>query len=544
MPRDPILPRRDRSSTQLRPAGYVLSRMRRGSVTIALLLAAFAPAVAEARPGELDRTFSGDGLARVTGPYEESVVADSAIDPQGRSLLLLHGSRVLRVTPAGRLDPTFGTAGAATVPAPGADGNGVPAGIAALPDGGVVVFQGVTLGRFVVARLRPDGTPDPAFGGGDGVVELDPAGYAAPLRGVVVRADGSIRVGAVRSTGRGGWETDGRPPEILLLGLDAAGGADRRFEGDGVVRIPVAQRVLPYRYDLGHVLESPGGSLVVISSVTEGLALRLDAESGVVTFRRDGFFPSSSPDAGVRAASTPDGGVVAWGGSGATLLRLNADFSIDTRFRPRRLPASAGIRPDLLVAGSRVLLAGSAQIDPGKKTYARVTSVVALDDRGKLDRSFGSGGRTLIRLKGRPVGGPSLALDALGRLVVASNFGDGLSSIRDDFGRDDPLMARLRLADPALDVRGTTARVSRRGRIALRLRCRGARTCAATVRVRGGGLSQRRRVRVRSGSRKTLSIAAGRRARSLAGRRRVVTVALRADGRPQDAVDRRVRLRR
>src|SRR4051812_27957289 len=109
------------------------TRLRRGVAIGALiglvfgLLGLVAPSIAGAAPGDLDPTFSGDGVQQVNGTGDQPLLTDVAI----------------------------------------------------APDGGVVVVghnqSGPTDDHLVLGRLLADGSPDPAFGGGDGLVELTPS---------------------------------------------------------------------------------------------------------------------------------------------------------------------------------------------------------------------------------------------------------------------------------------------------------------------------------------------------------------------------------
>src|SRR5690349_15822899 len=76
----------------------------------AILLAAF-PSVASAFPGDLDPSFSGDGIA-----YGPSGGASAIrVDSSGR-IVVLGGDNVVRFRPNGRLDKSFSGDGVAPVP--------------------------------------------------------------------------------------------------------------------------------------------------------------------------------------------------------------------------------------------------------------------------------------------------------------------------------------------------------------------------------------------------------------------------------------------
>jgi uncharacterized delta-60 repeat protein len=95
-----------------------------------------------------------------------------------------------------------------------------------------VLAAGDRGGRVMLVRLLADGRPDPAFGGGDGVVLVD-AGVNRPCRcasvsGLTVGPDGRpLLVGSTLKTG----EAAG-----LLVRFDPSGRLDRSFGAGGFVR--------------------------------------------------------------------------------------------------------------------------------------------------------------------------------------------------------------------------------------------------------------------------------------------------------------------
>jgi hypothetical protein len=83
----------------------------------------------------------------------------------------------MRLTADGRIDPSWK---GDQIPGFG-DDSGVPTAVVAQADGTTLVVVHAAGGE-VLLRLRADGTLDPAFGGGDGRVEL-PAGFDARAGG-------------------------------------------------------------------------------------------------------------------------------------------------------------------------------------------------------------------------------------------------------------------------------------------------------------------------------------------------------------------------
>ena len=158
-------------------------------------------AIARYRPnGVLDATFGGDG--KVGNTVELGWAGAVAIQPDGR--IVVGGDRdifssvVARYRPNGRLDATFGDDGV-WIEDVGASEEAV-AELALQPSGRILVVGHVgpheggedVLWRFVVIRLLPDGSVDPTFGTEGTVI----TGFAegAFADGAAVQPDGGLVV--------------------------------------------------------------------------------------------------------------------------------------------------------------------------------------------------------------------------------------------------------------------------------------------------------------------------------------------------------------
>ena len=126
--------------------------------------------------GELDPDFAGTGKTTLPGtsnaravlvqPDRKIVVAGTAVGSQKMT--------VTRLMPSGSPDPTFDGDGTATI-----DFAAVLVTGAALQPDGKIVIAGSSSGRFAVARLHPDGSPDAAFGAaGKATVDFGVATFA------------------------------------------------------------------------------------------------------------------------------------------------------------------------------------------------------------------------------------------------------------------------------------------------------------------------------------------------------------------------------
>jgi len=220
-------------------AGQRKARRNAGRRILVLAAAAFslmlgATPAAAARPGSLDRGFSKDGLATerliqgksgsvpglVVQPDGRAVLAagdrivryrrngrrdrsfsvrhapvlDLAEGPDGDLIRLAKGE-IERLLPDGEPDPSFGDAGDGRVSVPGLQLLAVAVDSA---ERIVLVGRDPEAHRLVVARLLPDGKPDPGFGTLGTVRTAASAATPANLdvaRAVAVAPDGSILVG-------------------------------------------------------------------------------------------------------------------------------------------------------------------------------------------------------------------------------------------------------------------------------------------------------------------------------------------------------------
>jgi uncharacterized delta-60 repeat protein len=139
----------------------------------------------------------------------------------------------VRVRPDGSFDASYG-----------GDGRGEVPGVSRLSclgcqaaalqaDGGVLVagFAGrdPDENRFAVARLRADGSADPAFGTG---------GVSLPLTGTGAAGSIAVQAGRIVVLGNRGALSDPDAQQTVLVGLRPDGSLDPAFGTQGVVEVP------------------------------------------------------------------------------------------------------------------------------------------------------------------------------------------------------------------------------------------------------------------------------------------------------------------
>ena len=175
-------------------------------------------------------TFDVGTGSTITGDVGVSEYArDVAVLDDGKILVVSYANngsdneiRVTRYLADGTIDTSFGGGdGVAVGDIPGS--SDIASSIAVQSDGSIVV-GGTSGSDFVVMRFLADGTLDPSFGGGDGIVTTDLAGGTDLGRDLFIQPDGKI----VQIGVSGG--------DIALVRYDTDGTLDTTFGGgDGKV---------------------------------------------------------------------------------------------------------------------------------------------------------------------------------------------------------------------------------------------------------------------------------------------------------------------
>jgi uncharacterized delta-60 repeat protein len=226
--------------------------------------------------GELDPTFADDGwFGFDTQNYIE--IGSVAIDPWGR--IVLGGSDetdadpddrpwLMRLTPSGQPDPTFGAGGISflqDVPSFGGDWH-TPS-IAIDTDGSIVLA--LDNGGAGVARAREDGSLDTTFAD-NGFRDLDRE-VSAEIRAVAIRGDHRIVVA-------GGLHHTGGEYDQYLARLHADGSFDDDFAGNGLLRIDM----IAGENDSASAIAFDGGRPLVVgrggADTDTGTVLRLQSD--------------------------------------------------------------------------------------------------------------------------------------------------------------------------------------------------------------------------------------------------------------------------
>ena len=385
--------------------------------------------------GELDLSFSGDGKQSIDFGYNDQANA-VAVDRRGRILLAGFDDggaadfAVARLLANGNLDPSFndvatpsnwnGDGKLSFTFRPGSVFGGVERAFAiALEPNGIdqeIYVAGFTdhgpagtADNFALARVRPNGTLDTSFGGGDGL-QITDFGGDDEAYGIAVGADSKVVVA--------GGSAGNFAVARYLAELDPSFG----FDGKQLL-------------DFGHtdaaraVVVQPDGRIVVAGEWDGGaadFAVARFLPSGALdgTFDGDGrqnvFFGAAISSGIERATSLalqPDGKIVVGGytnfsGAGTNfdfaVARLNPDGSLDNTFsgdgkftydwgNDDRVHALA-LQPD----GKIVLVGQWAGSAPD-------FAIMRLNTNGTLDNTFSGDGRQNLTFGAGTFGGDERA---------------------------------------------------------------------------------------------------------------------------------------
>ena len=393
------------------------------------------------------------------------------------SLAVLAGAALPANAAGGKLDGSFGGDGRATAYPKGATAFGV-----AIDGKGRILVAGYTLGNrpdFALTRFRPNGKPDPNFGGGDGRVTTDLGGtdygfdIALGSKGRIVvagerdRASGTLmavavygpRGGADRDFSKdgvafvgfnkefqgassvavsandkiviGGSTSNGETSRWALARLRPNGSRDRDFGGDGRVTVDLT----PSAEQINDLAIVEGGKIVAVGSAESGLSPRI----AIARFKVGGKLDRDFGKRGVKITDVANGSDTAYGVSEQANGKLivvghvanggKADWGV-LRYGPNgRLDETFhddGVR--ILGFGSDYEFAQAAAVQPNGRivVVGRIRrsandqfGVVRLKPNGAYDLNFSKDGRVVVDFDGGSDTARDVALQDNGRIVVA-----------------------------------------------------------------------------------------------------------------------------
>jgi uncharacterized delta-60 repeat protein len=397
-------------------------------------------ATAQAAPGDLDPTFSGDGKQTTDfGIGGRGGATATVRQPDGKIIAVgwafrgsagdeeLHEFGLARYNPNGSLDTSFSGDGLQKTNF--ADG---ATAVALQADGKIVVVGQAVGGDFALARYKPNGSLDPTFSG-DGKQTTDfGSGTSARANGVAIQANGKIVVvGNVTRT------SGGFPGSYFALArYNPNGSLDPSFSGDG-------KRLT----DLGGsdialaVLIQGDGKIVAVGGGGPGgdFALARYNPNGSLdpSFSGDGKQTTDfgGGDSARGAALSADGKIVAAGQAVSgdfALARYNPNGSLDPSFSGdgRQTTDFFGSFDDArgvaLQDDGKIVAVGVAWPYPGDFALARY------NPNGSLDPSFSGDGKQTTDLGGFDQAG-GVVIQGGGKIVAVGEGGAGPAGFPSSF---------------------------------------------------------------------------------------------------------------
>jgi uncharacterized delta-60 repeat protein len=212
--------------------------------------------------GSLDTTFDGDGRVITSFTDNFDVIADIAIQTDGRIVALGFANAdfgFARYNTDGSLDASFGGTGALVLDFAGNSDEGTE--LALQPDGKIVAVGRTVGADFALARLNTDGTVDPTFGTAGRVLTDFPTVFGGP-NAVALQADGKIVV-------TGPLHTPAVGTDVGVARYDASGALDATFGVAGLRMTDVAGS----SDDPQDIAIQPDGKIVVVGQASFGTVI-------------------------------------------------------------------------------------------------------------------------------------------------------------------------------------------------------------------------------------------------------------------------------
>jgi uncharacterized delta-60 repeat protein len=397
------------------------------ALVAALLVGLVVSAAAQAAPGDLDPTFSGDGMQTTDfggGDLASGVVlqGDGKIVAVGQSGAGGYDFAVARYNPNGLLDTSFSGDGKQTTDFGGEFGIDVATAVALAPDGKIVAVGRGPGEDFALARYRPNGSLDPTFSG-DGKQTTN-FGSGDEATAVKVQSNGKIVVAGYS----GG--------SFALARYKPNGSLDPIFSGDGKLTTSFGQ----FSDVASGVAIQPDGKIVAVGSAGtnngQNFALARYKPNGSLdpTFSGDGKQTTSfgTFDTANAMVIQPDGKIVAAGGAldgDFGLARYNPNGSLDPTFSgDGKQTTDFGGSQD---GASGVALQGDGKIVAAgcacpNDNFARDFALARYTPNGSLDPTFSGDGKQTTDFGASQDIAFAVALQTDGKIVAVGRGGPGV----------------------------------------------------------------------------------------------------------------------
>jgi uncharacterized delta-60 repeat protein len=359
-----------------------------------------------ATPGDLDSGFGNGGIVTPTLSMSPFLANTIAIQPDGK-IVTAGGNPsaeglfvVLRHTPDGSLDSSFGNGGVVTTSFSSSYGspNQGPVGLALQADGKIVVLGTKSISAFskalAVARYTITGSLDSTFGQ-NGIVTTTVDKHTGFFIGVAIQSDGKIIAG-------GSSENNASQENFTVVRYTVTGTLDSTFGSNGVVTTSIAG-IKTRGYSVA--IQSTGKIVIGGSSGFTTFALARFTITGSLdsTFGNNGVVTTSidSVTGGDAVAIQPDDKILIVGSTNGitsttgtlALARYNTNGSLDSGFGSSGIITTSingygdgngiALQPD-----GKIIAVGTGKTISNSLTFA----LLRYHSDGSLDHSFGSNG--------------------------------------------------------------------------------------------------------------------------------------------------------
>ena len=387
---------------------------------------------AHAKPGQLDQFFSGDGrqTAFASGGSGYAVTLDDAERIVVAGYTLGHNTNIAlaRLLPNGTFDPDFGGGDGRVVTNLGGTDYGFD--VAIHPDGGIVVAGERVSGsgsRVAVLRYGPKGRLDKDFGGGDGVVLTTFGKKTQGASAVVIGASGNITIG--------GYTSNGTTSRFALARYGPRGVLDKDFGRKGLVTTDIT----PAGEGIKDMVMVDGGKIVVTGFAEVGLIPQFAVARYLVRGGLDRTFGtkkgysitdlSKGPDTAYGISEGPDGQLLTCGLAGNRrrndwgLVRYGAKGRLDGSFSGNGKTIVNMGKGFGSAYGCATLRSGkSVVVGRGRRTgKGEEFAVARLKVNGGLDGTFGKQGRAYADFFDGNDTARDVAIQSNGKIVVVGD---------------------------------------------------------------------------------------------------------------------------
>jgi uncharacterized delta-60 repeat protein len=373
----------------------------------------------------LDRSSSANAVAIQSD--QKIVVAGSADNGLNEVFALA------RYNPDGSLDNSFGSSGKVTTDV--STGSAVAKAVQIQTDGKIVAagYSG-TNRHFAVVRYNPNGTLDTAFGG-TGKVTTDIGSTDDEVNSLQIQSDGKIVAAGLNQSG--GYN------DYALARFNTNGTFDLTFGNNGKVVTSLSTNT-----DQIQALQiQPDGKLVAV-----GVSVGSSPDFALVRYNSNGArdfsfgtlgivttdIAGGSVDYPLAGAIQPDGKILA---AGFTISSGNAFIALTRYATNGALDGSFGTGGKVITQigavndyASCLAVQSNGKIVAGGATQVGTNDLLAIlryNSDGSLDNSYGTGGITVANFgEDEQDFGRALALDQLGRAVIAGGANDKFGVIR------------------------------------------------------------------------------------------------------------------